>query len=213
MRKQVSITGCGRTDTGVHARNFYFHFDADIDFTPLLYKLNSILPPDIVVHTVLQVHPEAHARFDATSRTYEYSLHEVKDPFLNGLSYYYRWEMINPELLQNAASLILEYEDFTSFCKSRTDVQHKKCHITESYWEKTAEGIWKYTIVSNRFLRGMVRLIVGMCLQVQRGKVLLDEVKWAMDHQTLLKRGWSVPPEGLYLTDIKYPWMQKNDDQ
>ncbi len=213
MRKPVSITGCGRTDTGVHARNYYFHFDADIDVTPLIYKLNSILPPDIAVHKVFQVHEEAHARFDAISRKYEYNLHVEKDPFLTGVSYYYRWHMINTGLLEEAASLILEFEDFTSFCKSRTDVQHKKCHVTESYWEKTSEGKWKYTIASNRFLRGMVRLIVGMCLQVQRGKLSLDDVRWAMENQTLLKRGWSVPPEGLFLTEINYPWLQNNINQ
>ncbi|HMQ06243.1 MAG TPA: tRNA pseudouridine(38-40) synthase TruA [Saprospiraceae bacterium] len=207
-RKVTPITGCGRTDSGVHAKHYYFHFDAEEDPVKWIYKINTMLPRDIVLHSIFPVHGEAHARFDAISRTYHYHLHTEKNPFNEGLSYFYRWPVNNAALMQEAALIILDYQDFTSFCKSKSDVVHKVCHVSESFWEEIEPGVWKYTITANRFLRGMVRLIVGMCLQVQRGNTTIAEVRNSIEAQSQLKRSWSVPPEGLYLDKIRYPWLE-----
>mgnify|MGYP002400442411 FL=1 len=207
LRQKVDITGCGRTDKGVHARDYIAHFDiAPLDEIPtLIFRLNKLLPIDIAVHDIIQVTEDAHARFDATSRSYEYHLHTEKSPF-DIHSFYYTYDTPNIEILNEVAELMLDHVDFTTFCKFHTDVKTMNCHITESRWEKIGNQ-YIYRIKADRFLRGMIRLIVGVCLQVSRGKLTIEEVKTAMSEKRRTGQDWSVPAEGLFLCDIKYQYL------
>lgn len=213
-KDSIPILGCGRTDAGVHASDFYFHVDlneSEEGINLLRFKLNKMLPSTVSVNEIIPVHKEAHARFDATSRSYIYRLHFDKDPFSVKYSFKYNQGGIPDfDLLSQAASLIKEYTEFYPFCKSNSDVLNYKCQIEISEWKKITESKWEYHVTANRFLRGMVRLIVGMCLNVAIGKILLHEVREAMDKQERLKYAWSVPPQGLSLTDIQYPYITKN---
>ncbi|GJM32154.1 MAG: tRNA pseudouridine synthase A [Saprospiraceae bacterium] len=204
----TGITGCGRTDTGVHAKQYFAHFDF-VGELPESFerRLNKFLPQDIVIYRIFEVSPEAHARFDAYHRAYEYHLDFHKNPFGLQTSYYFPFaKQPNIDLMQEAASCLLQYDEFFPFCKSNTDVKTMNCTLKRAEWVKE-EGGQKliFHIAANRFLRGMVRLIVGMCLNVGLEKLSLEEVKAAMDHQTRLQPSLSVPPQGLYLKDIRYP--------
>lgn len=203
------IVGCGRTDTGVHASEYYFHFDADLyDIGLMKYKLNSILQFPIVITDIIPVHDEAHTRFDATKRAYEYHLVGERDPFRQFTTHRYpNLEDLKYDDLQNAAQLLLNYEDFETFCKNGSDEKTKKCTLSKSEWHITDSG-YIYHVESNRFLRGMIRLIVGMCLNVARGKVTLEQVKKAMDNRSRLETDWSVPARGLFLSKIEYPYIR-----
>lgn len=204
LRQKITIVGCGRTDTGVHAKDYIAHFDIDIDIDreKLVYKSNKLLPKDIAIHEILTVRSDAHARFDAISRSYQYNLHTAKSPF-EPFSFYYIYERPNLEKLNTAAGLLLNYTDFTSFCKLHSDVKTMHCKLTQSHWVQDGDK-FMYQVTSDRFLRGMIRLIVGMCLNVSRGKLNLDTVKHTLETQSKLPLEWSVPAEGLILTDIKY---------
>lgn len=207
LREPIKLTGCGRTDTGVHALDYYAHFDFLQTFVEdtLIYRMNKILPVDIAIHSIFKVEADAHARFDAISRSYEYHLHTSKTPFAVR-SYYYVYEKPDLELLNEAAKLLLHYSDFTTFCKLNSDVSTKICKLTSCYWEQSGEA-FVFKITADRFLRGMIRLIVGMCLQVARGKLTLDEVKDALEGNRRIGLDWSVPAIGLVLKDIKYPYF------
>ena len=172
LRQPTEVTGAGRTDAGVHASMMVAHFDwpaahegegceeAPLDCTQLTYKLNRLLPPDVAVQAVRPVGPEMHARFSATRRTYHYYIHTRKDPFLRG----YSWQVNVPldfALMNEAAQVLLEYSDFTSFSKTGTDVKTNICQLTEARWEQLKPGEWRFTVSANRFLRNMVRAIVG----------------------------------------------------
>lgn len=210
LRHRPPVTGCGRTDAGVHARGYFAHFDMEEEPSEdFIYRLNRILPPDIAVHRLIPVHPEAHARFDAIRRRYCYRIILDKDPFL----LHRAWEYPFPGapdigVLNEAASLLLRYREFGPFCKSNTDALTRVCHLKESFWIASADGRQlTYWITSDRFLRGMIRLIVGMCLRVAAGKTRLEEVREALDHQTLLHGSWLIPPDGLTLTGVRYPYL------
>ncbi|MBK8624612.1 MAG: tRNA pseudouridine(38-40) synthase TruA [Saprospiraceae bacterium] len=207
LRQTIDITGCGRTDTGVHAKDYYAHFDSETvgDIDTLIYRVNKILPNDIAIHDIIKVHDAAHARFDASSRSYQYHLHTSKSPFADR-SYYYFYDQPNVEILNDAASILLEYTDFTTFCKVNSDVHTMNCDIKECYWEQHGEH-FAFHITADRFLRGMIRLIVGMCLQVSRGKLTIDEVRKALEEKRRIGQDWSVPAIGLVLCDIKYPYL------
>ncbi len=207
LRQKIDITGCGRTDKGVHARDYFAHFDiALLDEIPtLIFRLNKLLPEDIAVHDIIQVAEDAHARFDAISRSYEYHLHTEKSPFAIH-SFYYTYDKPELEILNEVAELILKYDDFTTFCKFHTDVKTMNCRITESRWEQIGER-YIYRIKADRFLRGMIRLIVGVCLQVSRGKLTIEEVKIALSEKRRTGYDWSVPASGLFLCDIRYPYI------
>ncbi len=207
LRQTIDITGCGRTDTGVHAKDYYAHFDSETvgDIDTLIYRVNKILPNDIAIHDIIKVHDAAHARFDASSRSYQYHLHTSKSPFADR-SYYYFYDQPNVEILNDAASILLEYTDFTTFCKVNSDVHTMNCDIKECYWEQHGEH-FTFHITADRFLRGMIRLIVGMCLQVSRGKLTIDEVRKALEEKRRIGQDWSVPAIGLVLCDIKYPYL------
>lgn len=212
-RQKISIVGCGRTDAGVHASQYYFHVDLDPDKYDddfLLYKLNGLTPTDIGFKKVHRVDTESHARYDAVSRSYEYYLHFYKDPFLVGRSYKYNQTLIpNVDVLHDAAKVILDYSSFFTFCKAHTQVDHHKCNIMESRWEVLSDDRLVYHVTANRFLRGMVRMLVGMCLNVANGKYPLSDVIYALDNQKRLEYAWSVPAEGLYLSKIEYPYIDR----
>lgn len=207
---EIEVVGCGRTDAGVHASQYFMHFDFDGNFPKaFLSRVNKFLPQHIVIFRIIEVAPEAHARFDAVSRSYVYRLSFVKNPFEIQTSYFYPYaQRPDFEQMQAAAELLLAYREFYPFCKSNHDAKTLQCELTRSEWLQINENHLEYHITSNRFLRGMVRLIVGMCLNVGIGKVSIQEVKTALDQQTLLNKSWSVPPEGLFLRAIKYPFIQ-----
>lgn len=206
---ELEVTGCGRTDTGVHASQYYLHFDFDGTFPRVFTRrLNKFLPPDIAIHRIFPVAPEAHARYDAVRRAYQYHLTFRKDPFALETAYYFPFPT-RPDFskLQEAANLLLSYEDFYPFCKSNTDVHTMKCRLSRAEWEEVSPDRLIFHIAANRFLRGMVRLIVGMSLNVAMSKIPLEEVRQAMDRQIRLKRSWSAPPEGLFLSEVRYPFV------
>lgn len=204
LRSPISLVGCGRTDTGVHAKDYIAHFDLNDlqDLPSAVYRINKILPQDIAVHEIFKVDDDAHARFDAKSRSYQYDLHTEKSPF-HPNSFYYVYERPDIALLNEAAAIILQYSEFDTFCKMHSDVKTTKCRIDESFWIQDG-AYYRYRITADRFLRGMIRLIVGMCLQVARGKINLAEVHYALANKQKLALVWSVPADGLMLCDIKY---------
>ncbi|NUO02773.1 MAG: tRNA pseudouridine synthase A [Saprospiraceae bacterium] len=209
LRTPVAMTGCGRTDTGVHARQYFAHFDSDNVLLPALERrLNQYLPRDIAIHRIIPVHPEAHARFDAFQRSYEYHLSFRKIPFEQETCYWYGHTALpDRDRVQAAAALLMNYREFFPFCKSEASAKTMHCDLTRAEWVFDDDaGRWVLHLTANRFLRGMVRLIVGMCLNVGLGKSSLDEVRYALDTQTLLKKSQSAPPQGLFLTEVLYPY-------
>ena len=206
LRKPLSITGAGRTDAGVHARLMIAHFnweDETIDLPYLTEKLNCLLPPDIAIKKIRQVSAEAHARFDALSRTYKYYVCQEKDPF--AYPFYYRIASpLNFEKMNEAAAILQEYTDFTSFSKSHTDVKTNHCKILQAEW-KREEIYWVFTIQADRFLRNMVRAIVGTLLEVGREKLSLDGFRQIIESKNRGNAGMSVPGKALFLVDIEYP--------
>lgn len=206
LRREVPVTGAGRTDAGVHAHLMAAHFDweepfADLDF--LADKLNRILPKDIVVYRVVRVKPEAHARFDATSRTYKYYLTEKKDPFRYEQVYRIHGK-IDFEAMNQACSILYEYIDFTSFSKLHTDVKTNNCRITYAKWEQEGD-VWVFAITADRFLRNMVRAIVGTLLEVGRGKLSLEGFRQVIESKNRGNAGTSAPGHALFLENVTYP--------
>ncbi len=212
FREPIETLGCGRTDTGVHARQFYAHFDAagvmadSPWFTEnsgnLLRSINSILPNDIAIKRIFPVEAKAHARFDATLRSYEYHIHFNKDPFKQNYSWLLRNEP-DIELMNQAAKIIMEYTDFSCFSKSNTQVKTNNCKISRAEWVKTDDRI-VFHISADRFLRNMVRAIVGTLLQVGHGEINPADVRGIIESKNRSKAGTSVPACGLYLTEVKY---------
>ncbi|MBQ7179947.1 MAG: tRNA pseudouridine(38-40) synthase TruA [Bacteroidaceae bacterium] len=206
LRQPIEVVGAGRTDTGVHARMMVAHFDvpgAEDLSDNLAYKLNKLLPRDIAVQSVRPVADVMHARFSAVSRTYHYLLHLHKDPFLRNRS----WQMYGPldfEAMNRAASLLMEYRDFTSFSKLHTDTKTNDCLISEARWDEVAPGQWRFTITANRFLRNMVRAIVGTLVEVGRGRMTLEAFRRVIEQRDRCQAGESVPAHGLYLVDVRY---------
>ncbi len=209
--QQIQVVGCGRTDTGVHASDYYAHVDLPSDLhtiSDLIFKLNNMLPPAVVIRSITNVAESAHARFDATARSYVYKMIFGKDPFRQtGVFKYNQSGRPDLDMMNRAAALLLEYKDFYPFCKSHADVENYVCDISRSTWIKVSESEWHYHVTANRFLRGMVRLIVGMTINVGLNRISLDELKLAMDKQSRLERAWSVPATGLYLNNIEYPYI------
>jgi len=206
LRQPVEITGCGRTDTGVHARHYIAH--ADVTDVPLndkiVYQINAVLPDDIAIHGITEASPEFHARFDAIERHYRYYLHFKKDSFRVGQSWFFNNQIpLDKEKMNDAASMLLQYDQFKPFCKTGSDVDHFRCTLKVSAWTFSDDHA-EYSIQANRFLRGMVRLTVGACLNVGLGKIALGEMKRSLDQQAILPHSWSVPPEGLYLENVIY---------
>lgn len=206
LRTELEIVGAGRTDTGVHAKLMVAHFDFE-GTLPLAFdltaKLNSFLPNDIAIFKIVEVKPDAHARFDAISRRYEYHIVTQKNVFKNDLAARESFKL-NFEAMNAAAKTLTEFRDFTSFSKLHTDVKTNNCVITHAAWSQQADG-WIFTIQADRFLRNMVRAIVGTLFEVGRQKMSVEEFKAVIEAKNRCKAGASVPAHGLYLVDIKYP--------
>ena len=217
LRKEIVVTGAGRTDAGVHARMMVAHFETFLDepsgkaernikhetLKDLVYKLNRLLPQDIAVQKVEPVSDDMHARFSATSRTYHYYIHTKKDPFLRA----YSCELHYPldfEKMNEAGRILTTYEDFGAFCKSHSDVKTTLCKVTRAEWIQTGETTWYFEITANRFLRNMVRAVVGTMIDVGRGKLALEDFRKVIEGKQRSDAGESMPGNALFLEDIKY---------
>jgi len=206
LRTELEVVGAGRTDAGVHAKLMVAHFDLEIDLPAgfdLVAKLNCFLPGDIAVLKIVEVKPEAHARFDAISRRYEYHIVTHKDVFKTELTARESIKL-DFEKMNAAAKTLLEYRDFTSFSKLHTDVKTNNCVVSYAEWTKQGDE-WVFTIEADRFLRNMVRAIVGTLFEVGRQKMSLEEFRTVIELKNRCKAGTSVPARGLYLVEIKYP--------
>lgn len=203
QRNAVVLTGSSRTDAGVHAMQNFFHFDFESPLHPqFVYKINAILPSDIVVRSVQQVADDAHCRFDASSRVYEYFIYRSKDPFLEDRAWYFPYTL-NREALQEAAALLMRYHDFTSFSKRNTQVKTFECSIMESSWRQQQDCL-VYRVRANRFLRGMVRALVATMLQVGRGALSLEDFTAVIDAKDCTRASFAAPAHGLFLVGVCY---------
>lgn len=207
LRTPIDATGAGRTDTGVHATQMYAHFDYDgqIDSDALTKRVNAFLPKDIVVYRFIPLHNEAHARFDATSRSYEYHIHTFKDAFINEGSWF-NFHPLDVDKMNEAAQVLFDYIDFKCFSKTHTDVKTFNCKITEARWEQHGSKL-VFHISADRFLRNMVRAIVGTLVEVGLGKSTVQDVRNIIESRDRNKAGFSVPAHGLYLTKVIYPYL------
>lgn len=207
LRQEVAVVGCGRTDTGVHASDFYAHFDADTGFDAdnIVFKLNNMLPPDIAIFSIFRVTDNAHARFDATARTYQYHVSTLRLPFRQG-QYTRIYFTPDVELMNKAAKVLMEYDDFTSFAKLHTQVKTNICHLSEAHWDRVGDEL-VFTIRSNRFLRNMVRSVTGTLLDVGRGKLSIEGLREIIESKDRCAAGVSMPACGLFLTKVEYPYL------
>ncbi len=205
-REKIEVVGAGRTDTGVHAAFYIAHFDSaheGLADENMLFKLNCLLPFDIAVQKIFQVRSDAHARFDATYREYKYYFSRAKDPFTHAYAEK-ESRKLNVERMNEAAKMLLEIEDFTSFSKLGSEVKTNNCKVTKAFWEEKG-GQLIFTIRADRFLRNMVRAIVGTLIEVGLGKMTFDELKAVIDKKDRSSAGASVAAKGLFLVDIGYP--------
>ncbi len=206
FRHPVSVTGAGRTDTGVHAGYYVAHFETDLlpyAASDLVFKLNRFLPADISLKRIWLVPPDAHARFSALSRTYGYYISRVKDPFQTETSLLYTLPL-DVDKMNEAAATLPGYDDFTSFCKLHSDVRNNICRVTEARWEVQG-NLLVFTITSDRFLRNMVRAIVGTLLEVGKGKLSVPGFQKIAEAKDRCAAGTSAAAQGLFLTGIRYP--------
>lgn len=205
LREPIEVTGAGRTDAGVNASLMVAHFDCQqtTDNGQLTYRLNKLLPPDIVIHKIQQVKDDAHARFSATSRTYHYYIITEKSPFE---PYAYRFpQPLDFDKMNEAAKTLFDYIDFTSFSKLHTDVKTNNCRIITARWEQLSPIKWQFTITADRFLRNMVRAIVGTLLDVGRGVLTIEQFREIIEKKDRCSAGTSVPGNALFLADVTYP--------
>lgn len=209
MRQDIKITGAGRTDAGVNAAVMFAHFDFEgniPDTRVLVNRLNALLGKNIAIYDIFEVYDDAHARFDATARTYKYFVHTEKSPFL----YPFSWKAtsrLDFERMNEAATHLLNYTDFTSFSKLHTDVATNNCKITHARWEREGEQ-WVFTITADRFLRNMVRAIVGTLIEVGRGKITVEEFCRIIEKKDRCSAGTSMPGNALFLWNVKYPYIK-----
>lgn len=208
LRESISVTGCGRTDTGVHARYYVAHFDCsfeEIDSDYYCYKFNSYLPKSIVLYKISKVDENAHARFDAVERSYEYHVSLLKDPFLSELSTFLYFKP-NFERMNQAAALLPGFSDFTSFARLHSDVKSNECDVKSAEWKMVNDTHWVFHITANRFLRNMVRAIVGTLLEVGKENLTIEEFTKIIKAKNRGKAGTSAPAHGLYLSNVTYPF-------
>ena len=205
LRCDIIVTGAGRTDAGVHARMMVAHFDyqGEIDGRQLAYKLNKLLPRDIAVERVERVDDDLHARFSATSRMYRYYLHTQKNPFLSNTSCEIHYHL-DFNKMNEAARVLMEYDDFGAFCKAHADVKTTLCDVTVAEWHQTSPTTWYFEIRANRFLRNMVRAVVGTLIEVGRGRVTIDDFRKIVEGKKRTEAGESMPAHALFLEDITY---------
>lgn len=207
LRTPISIVGAGRTDTGVNAQCMYAHFDVDFaisDSHRLLSSLNRLCGRDISIFDVLRVRDDANARFDALSRQYRYFVTQDKSPFLYQLSWQ-QTSALDYDAMNKAAKILLEVDDFTSFAKLHSDAKTNICKVTHAQWSDVAPGVKVFTIEANRFLRNMVRAVVGTLVDVGRGKITVEDFSKIIESKDRCAAGTSMPPQALYLWDVKYP--------
>jgi tRNA pseudouridine38-40 synthase len=212
LRQSIETVGCGRTDTGVHAKQLFAHFDLMEDgmgkmeeVVAVLRGINALLPPDIAAKRLVPVHADAHARFDAALRSYAYHIHFEKDPFRQNFSWQLR-DKPDVALMNKAATIIMEYTDFSCFSKSNTQVKTNNCKISRAEWVWDGDGL-VFHISADRFLRNMVRAIVGTLLMVGKKEIAPEGVRQIIESKNRSNAGTSVPACGLYLTEIKYPYL------
>ncbi|MEO6313447.1 MAG: tRNA pseudouridine(38-40) synthase TruA [Chitinophagaceae bacterium] len=204
QKQPVIMTGSSRTDTGVHARQNFFHFEFDGNIqADFRYKMNAILPNEIVIKNVYPVASAAHCRFDATARSYQYYIYKNKNPFLADRAYYFPYAL-DLEKMQEAAAILMSYADFTSFSKRNTQVKTFICTIAVSEWKQEDDQLI-YRVKANRFLRGMVRGLTGTMLQVGRNKISIDQFKKIIEARDCSLADFSVPGHGLFLIGVDYP--------
>ncbi|AWG21547.1 tRNA pseudouridine(38-40) synthase TruA [Flavobacterium faecale] len=208
LNKETNVMGAGRTDTGVHAREMFAHFDHDslIDIPKLVHKLNSFLPADIAIYDLIPVADDAHCRFDATKRTYQYHINTQKDVFLPEKSWFLK-QKLDLDLMNQASKLLFNHVNFQCFSKVNTDVNTFDCTIFEAEWQQNGTHLI-FTISANRFLRNMVRAIVGTLVNVGMHKITLTDFETIIKSKSRDKAGTSVPAHGLYLTKIEYPYLK-----
>ena len=205
LREDVSITGAGRTDTGVHARRMAAHFDTEqpVDTLVLAKKLNGLVHHDIAIYSIEPVAADLHARFSAVSRTYRYYVHTRKDPFLCTYSLELHYQP-DYALMNEAGRILMEYDDFGAFCKAGSDVKTTLCHVTHAQWHQTSPTTWYFEITANRFLRNMVRAVVGTLVEVGRGRMTLDDFRQVIEGKQRTQAGESMPAKALFLEDVSY---------
>lgn len=205
LREEIKLTGAGRTDTGVHAKQLFAHFDFDEieNFDNIIFRINSFLPKDISLKDIFKVKQDAHARFDAVERQYEYLISLEKDPFSQDFAFQIN-NKPDVDLMNQAAEMLLSHKDFQCFSRSRTDVKTYNCTIVKAFWEATDNRL-VFTIAADRFLRNMVRAIVGTLLDVGYGKTTLEDFKAILKSKSREEAGASAPAHGLYLTRVVYP--------
>lgn len=205
LRQDITIVGSSRTDAGVHALYQVAQFDGKVegDLAQVVYKVNVILPPDISVLNITKVNPNAKARYDAISRSYLYVIAKKKDPFLEGRSLFL-YGKVDVEKMNECCHILLKTNDFQSFSKAKTQVNHFKCRLTHAAWLETQNTL-EFRITGNRFLRGMVRALVGTMLEVGKGRMTIDQFKQVLESKDRKKAGENVPACGLFLTDVAYP--------
>jgi tRNA pseudouridine38-40 synthase len=207
LREDINVIGAGRTDAGVHASSFYGHFDifnqTKPDLNHLVFKLNCYLPRDIAIYNIFPVDSKNHSRFDATARTYKYFISTCKDPF-NTETSYYLFKKVSVEKMNEACSILSNYKDFTSFSKRSTETKTNLCDIFRAEWLKKGEQL-TFIIEANRFLRNMVRSIVGTMIEIGEGKLSTDDFRQIIEGKDRTLAGYSIPANGLFLTDIQYP--------
>lgn len=205
LKKKINIIGAGRTDTGVHAKEMYAHFDFNKEIkNDLVNKLNSFLPKDIKIYNIYKVINQAHARFDAISRTYKYFLSLGKNPFYNHLSWVWKRGFLSIDKMNKASYLLMNYNNFNSFSKKDKYKNNYICNIYQAYWSNNNNFIY-FTIEADRFLRNMVRSIVGTIVDIGRGKIKIQDFIDIINAKDRKKAGESAPASGLFLTKIKYP--------
>ena len=208
-RQNIETLGCGRTDTGVHARQLFAHFDfsgeEDLSSSKFLFSINSLLPYDISVKRFIKVPADAHARFDAINRSYEYRVHFHKDPFRHNFSWLLR-DVPDMELMNKAALILMEYSDFSCFCKSNTQSLTNYCVVSRAKWIENEQGML-FHISADRFLRNMVRAIVGTLLKVGKKEIEPESIRNIIVSKNRSNAGESVPACGLYLTEVEYPYL------
>jgi tRNA pseudouridine38-40 synthase len=207
LNSEINIMGAGRTDTGVHAKEMFAHFDYDptLEVHSTLHKLNSYLPKDIAIYDIIPVHEDAHARFDAKKRTYQYHISSVKNVFSQEESWYYH-QNLDVELMNQATKILLNHTDFQCFSKVNTDVNTFNCTIYEAYWKQENNQLI-FTISADRFLRNMVRAIVGTLVNIGLHKITLSDFNSIIENKNRNEAGFSVPAQGLFLTKIEYDYL------
>jgi tRNA pseudouridine38-40 synthase len=206
--KQVEVIGCGRTDTGVHARCFYAHFDIEslgMEEPQLCYKLDRFLPEDIAAYQIFKVNSDHHARFSALSRTYRYCIARKKDPFAVGFSYHYHGPL-DVDAMQSACTYLLEHDDFTSFSKLHTQTKTNICKIEKAEWTEADDKL-VFEITADRFFRNMVRAIVGTLLEIGKGKLKAEDMDRIIVSRNRSEAGFSAPAEGLVLEEVTYDFI------